>query len=73
MNKNSYPEGEVGILKVVSADTDRKRCFLTIEYDNEPYMGCVLVSDRSFCRQLSIMLQQHLGWTIEQIGGLDCR
>ena len=27
--------------------------------------------DRSFCQQLFTILQQHLGWTVEQVGGLD--
>jgi len=71
LNKNKYPKGEVGILKEVSADTARKRCFLTIEYENDRYMGCLFVSDRSFCQQLFTILQQYLGWTIGQIGGLD--
>ena len=71
LNKNSHPKGEVGILKKVSPDPALKRCFLTIEYDNDLYMACLLVSDRSFCERLSVILQEHLGWTIEQVGGLD--
>jgi hypothetical protein len=71
LSQNKYPKGEVGILKEVSADTAQKRCFLTIEYENDRYMGCLFVSDRSFCQQLFTILQQHLGWTVEQVGGLD--
>jgi hypothetical protein len=71
LNENSYPKGEVGILKEVSADPVRRRCFLTIEYEKEFYMGCLFVSDRSFCWQLCTILQEHLGSTIEQIGDLD--
>ena len=41
------------------------------EYENGLYMGCLLVSDPSFCQQLSMLLRHYLGWTIEQIGGLD--
>jgi hypothetical protein len=69
--KRGYPQGEVGMLKKVSAVPVRKRCFLTIEYGNESYMGCLFVSDASFCQQLFTLRQQHLGSTIEQIGGLD--
>jgi hypothetical protein len=71
LSQNKYPQGEVGILKKVSADPVLKRCFLKIEYDDDLYMGCLLVSDSSSCQQLSGILQQRLGWTIEQIGGLD--
>ena len=71
MKKRRYPQGEVGVLKKLSAVPVRKRCFLTIECDNESYMGCLFVSDASFCQQLFTVLQQHLGSTIEQIGGLD--
>ena len=44
---------------------------LAIEYENDRYMGCLFASDRSFCQQLFTILQQRLGWTVEQVGGLD--
>ena len=67
--QNKYPQGEVGILKKVAADPVLKRCFLTIEYDNDLYIGYLFVSDHR--EQLFAILQQRLGWTVEQIGGLD--
>ena len=71
LDKNRHPEGEVRILKKVSAHTERPRCFLTIEYENGLYMGCLFVGDHSFCQQLTTILQQRLGSNIEQIGDLD--
>jgi hypothetical protein len=71
LNENKHPIGEVGILKEVHEDIKSSRCFLTIEYENEHYMGCLFVKDPSFCRHLSILLQQRIGYRIEQIGNLD--
>jgi hypothetical protein len=71
LKKNKNPTGEVGILKEVTSDLELRRCFLTIEYENEFYMGCLFVRDRSFCRQLSTFLKPYVGYAIEQIADLD--
>jgi len=71
LKENKNPTGEVGILKEVASDLELRRCFLTIEYENECYMGCIFVRDPSFCRQLSAFLKPYVGHAIEQIADLD--
>jgi hypothetical protein len=34
-------------------------------------MGTLLIEDAGFCRQISSLLQKHLGDSIEKIGSLD--
>ena len=65
--------GEIGILKKVipSAMSPRDRIFLIIEHEVNEYMGCLMISDRAFRRQILNLLQAHCGNTLEQIGGLD--
>jgi hypothetical protein len=71
VRENRNPEGEVGILKAVVPDSESPRCFLTIEYENDLYMGCVFVQDASFSRELAGLLELYLGHKIEQIAALD--
>jgi len=71
LKEDKNPEGEVGILTAATLDSESPRCFLTIEYEDDSYMGCVFVQDAAFCRQLAALLQLHLGCSIEQIAGLD--
>ena len=47
------------------------RCFLWIEYAESTYIGCLLVSDYFFFRQVSNLLQENCGHSIEAIGSLD--
>ena len=71
--ENKYPRGEVGMLKEVrlSKVEPSDRCFLIIEYDQAAYIGCLLFDDPSFCRQISKLLMDHRGYSIQDIGGLD--
>jgi hypothetical protein len=69
--KSRNPHGEVGVLKQVECDASLGRCFLIVEYENDLYMGCLFVNDPTFCRQLSIILRQHIGTTIKKIGDID--
>lgn len=64
--------GEVGVLTDVhwSADLPR-RCFLTIEFQGESYLGTLLIDDVSFARQIAELLRTHLGRPIKEIGELD--
>src|SRR5262245_13795597 len=65
--------GEVGTLTQVllSRIEPRTRCFLLIDFKEQPYMGTLLFDDATFCRQVHGLLQQHLGESIRQIGNLD--
>jgi hypothetical protein len=66
--------GEVGILKqvrMVDGHPIVHRCFLWIEYEDSMYLGCLLLSDLSFCESVSKLLEENIGRSIEYIGGLD--
>ena len=67
--------GEVGILREVvpSLVNAEDRMFLIIEHEGNEYMGCLMISDRAFCQQISELLRTKIGCTIEQIGSLDLR
>src|SRR5439155_4143048 len=72
--ENKQPHGEIGILMRVTASQQialNYRCFLWIEYAESTYIGCLLVSDYPFFRQLSKLLQGNCGHSIEKIGDLD--
>jgi hypothetical protein len=64
--------GEVGIL--IDADWYAEtptRLFLRMKLDEEKYLGALLFSDETFCKQLHRILQRHIGRSIEEIGDLD--
>jgi len=42
-----------------------------MEFEQEPYLGCLLTHDASFAIQLHKLLQNHIGLTIKEIGDLD--
>jgi hypothetical protein len=72
-NENKHPRGEVGVLKQLKLVDGPfvNRCFLWMQYEDSMYLGCLLFSDASFCQQISKLLQEHCGDSIEYIGGLD--
>ena len=66
--------GEIGRLEYVLQNKRFKgsnRCFLIIEHEGQPYVGCLFVNDDVFCAQLIAVLQDHAGFTIKEIGDLD--
>jgi hypothetical protein len=71
--ENLRPYGEVGYLKQVSqADSPKsKRTFMIINYFGGTYMGCLIVQDPAFSRQIQALLRAHLGKNIAAIGRLD--
>jgi len=42
-----------------------------MEFEQEPYLGLLMVQDATFARVLHQFLQNHIGLTIKQIGDLD--
>jgi hypothetical protein len=69
---NVAASGEVGVLKDVwMSEKSRLTIFLAISYGNRRYVGCMTLSDASFCNQLCGLLRGEVGRTIEEIGGLD--
>jgi hypothetical protein len=65
--------GELGVLSnvLISQIDPRTRCYLIIEFEGESYMGTLLFEDAAFCLQLHELLQNHIGKSIQKIGGLD--
>ena len=70
---NTYPLGEVGILKTVfvSAVKPSTRCFLIMEHAGAEYLGELLISDAAFCSEIYEVLLRHCGKTIQEIGEID--
>jgi hypothetical protein len=63
---------EVGILRYIHAyDKVPNKCFLVIEYKEEHYVGTLLFDDVTFGHQITTLLRQHIGRSIEEIGDLD--
>ena len=79
--KNKYPTGEVGILKKVSVSTfdpgdpdspkPYNRIYLTMEYLDARYMGCLLFDDAASCMQIGAILAKCRGRRLAAIGDLD--
>src|SRR5437867_11488613 len=70
---NKHPKGEIGMLKDMQQSNvpPVDRCFLTIDYKGDQYMGCLLFDDISFCRLVFKLLQAHCGESVRDIGELD--
>jgi hypothetical protein len=66
-------QGEVGILKDLIFDDENlpRRLFLVIEFEKERFMGCLLVAEATFCKQLREVLRQCIGQPIKEIGDFD--
>src|SRR5215510_2934983 len=74
-NKNTYPRGEVGVLRhaVPSSIEPCTRCFLVMEYRGAEYIGALLLSDTAFWRQIFGVLFQNRGKTMQEIGNINLR
>jgi hypothetical protein len=46
-------------------------CYLSMEFDGERYMGALLFDDAAFCWEVFVLLRQHLGRSIKEIGDFD--
>ena len=72
--ENSQPRREeIGILREVTISNIQpaERCFLHIEHEGSTYVGCLLIEDQDFCRQIVSVLQGYLNRPIAAIGSLD--
>ena len=67
------PRGEIGILRDVflSRVEPRSRVYLIVEYEGAEYMGCLLFSDPTICREICELLDQQRGAPLSEIGSLD--
>ncbi len=64
--------GEVGtLIGVILNEVAPDRLFLRMEIKSHRYMGCLAFNNHVFCRQLYILLQDHIGKSIKEIGDLD--
>ena len=65
-------KGEVGVLKEVYYDAGKSnKCFLVIDYQLQSFTGCINSPTKAFCTQLTHLLREHIGRSIEEIGDLD--
>jgi hypothetical protein len=70
---NKRPKGEIGILKDVTPSNiePANKCFLYIDHQGSSYVGCLLIDDTAFCREIVELLLANRNRTIAEIGGLD--
>jgi hypothetical protein len=69
---NERPRGEVGILiHVMPSVLEAKKLFLTIEHNENEYMGCLLFEDATFSHQIYSMLRRFYHHSTEEIGSID--
>ena len=63
---------EIGVLRYLhDVNPQSNKVYLVIEYEKEHYVGTLIFKDRQFRHQITALLRQHLGRSIEEIGGLD--
>ena len=72
--RDQWVSGEVGILREVRFSEGNQgtvsKCFLTIDHNQRLYMGCILLDDAVFARQMYDLFTSHRGRSIEDIGSL---
>jgi len=71
--ENDHPRGEVGILEAIlpSVIQPADRFFLYIVYEGSTYIGCLLIDDHAFCRQVRKLLKACCNHPIAEIGSID--
>jgi hypothetical protein len=70
--KSAWPIGEIGTLKRIWVDERMDKClFLFIEHNGLAYTGMMYFDDRTFCRDIYIILRSKIGWSLKDIGELD--
>jgi hypothetical protein len=70
--KNERPRGEVGVLiRVEPSVLADRSLFLTIQYNNGEYMGCLSFDDAAFCREIYNLLKGLYRHSISEIGELN--
>ena len=72
-SENTYPRGEVGILKKVfpSSVKPSSSCSPIMEHAGAEYMGTLFITDDAFCLDIHAVLLRHCGKTIQEIGDID--
>jgi hypothetical protein len=64
--------GEIGVLRYVHfSNSISHKSFLVIEYNREHFVGTLVFHDPAVHRQVTAVLQQHIGCSIKDIGNLE--
>jgi hypothetical protein len=64
--------GEIGVFTgTIRHEAVPSTIFLRMEFENESYLGFLVVGKPMFCLQLDNLLQEHVGRTIAEIGDID--
>jgi hypothetical protein len=72
--KNERPRGEVGVLiRVEPSVVEDRSLFLTIQYNDSEYMGCLSFDDPVFCQEIYNLLKSLYRYSISEVGELDIR
>jgi hypothetical protein len=63
--------GEIGVLASADCDRTGRRCYLSMDFQNERYIGTLLFNDFAFCVLIAKALKTRIGLSIKEIGDLD--
>jgi len=63
--------GEVGVFTGTRLYELRPRLFVQMEYEQQPYVGCLVTDNVVFALELHQFLLNHIGLSIKEIGDLD--
>jgi hypothetical protein len=65
--------GELGILSEVNLSSIEPIliCYLKMQFEDEQYMGTLLVRDVEVCRKIHDLLKSHIDKPIQEIGDLE--
>ena len=70
---NKHPRGEIGTLRDVHRSNiePADKCFIYIDFEGASYIGCLLIDNTAFCRQIVELLMANRNSSIAEIGSLD--
>jgi hypothetical protein len=64
--------GEIGVLRYVHfSNSSSYKCFLVIEHESKHFVGTLVFHGPALHRQITDVLQQHIGCSIKDIGNLE--
>jgi hypothetical protein len=65
--KRVIEQSEIGtLMQVTRRDDTQNRCFLLMKYQNEFHMGCLMVDNHSFAKQVFRLLQSYIRYSIRE-------
>ena len=64
--------GEVGVLRFIHCNLSVSlKCYIVIEHDRHNYVGELIFGDRVFAEKTTVLLRNHIGRTITEIGDAE--